>query len=71
MDVLKDIGADHSMQISVHKIEHQVDISIVLRTNHILQPDYVLVAWKLLQEDDLTESTLGISCILECIEVFL
>lgn len=59
------------MQISVHEIEHEIDVTIVLRTDDILQADDVLMARQLLQEDNLSECALSISCILKCIKVLL
>lgn len=69
MDILKDIGADDRMQVSVHEVEHEVDVAIIFSSDHILQPNDVFVTGKLLQKYDLTEGTLGISCVLESIEV--
>ena len=71
VDVLEDIGADNCVKIRVHKVEDQIDVPIVLGTNDILQADYILMPRQLLQEDNLSKSTLGISCVLEGIEVFL
>ena len=71
MDIFNDVGPDHRVQISVHKVEYQVDVSIVFSSHHILKANDVLVPSQLLQEDDLTEGSLGVCCILECIEVLL
>ncbi len=35
MNFLQDVRSDHSMQVDLHRIEHQIDISVVLRTDHI------------------------------------
>lgn len=71
MDVFQDVGPDYSVQISVHKVEHQVDISIVFSSHHILEANDVLVPSQLLQENDLTEGSLGVCCVLESIEILL
>lgn len=71
MNVLEDVGSNDSMKVSVHEIEDKVYISIVLSSYHILEPNNVLMARQLLQEDDFPECTLGISCILERIKVLL
>ena len=43
MDVLEDVGTDDRVQIGVHEVEHEVDIAIIFSSDHILQPDNVLV----------------------------
>ena len=43
MDILKDIGADDRMQVSVHEVEHEVDVAIIFSSDHILQPNDVFV----------------------------
>ena len=48
VDILKDVGADNCMEISVHKIEHEVDVAVVLCTDYVLKADDVLVAVQLL-----------------------
>ena len=71
VDVFEDIGSDNSMQVSIHEVEDEVDIAIVLRANHILKPNNVLVTRQLLQKDDFTERALRICCILESVEILL
>ncbi len=71
VDVLEDIGADNCVKIRVHKVEDQIDVPIVLGANDILQADDILMTGQLLQEDNLSKSTLGIRCVLEGIEVLL
>ena len=71
VDVFEDVGSDNSMQVSIHEIEDEVDIAIVLRANHILKPNNVLVTRQLLQKDDFTERALRICCILESVEILL
>jgi hypothetical protein len=71
VDVFEDIRANHCVQVRIHEVEHQVYVPIVLRPDHVLQPDYVLVARQFLQEDDLAERALGVCCVLESVEVFL
>lgn len=69
VNVLQNVGPDHCMQIGVHEIEDQVDITIVFSSNHVLQSNYILMASELLQKYDLAEGPLGISGILEGVEV--
>ena len=71
MDVFKDVCADYCMKISIHEVEYQIDISIVFSPNNVLQPYDVFMASQLLQENNLTEGTLCICCILEGIKVLL
>ena len=69
VDVLEDVRTDDGVQIRVHKVKHQVDVAVVFRAHHVLEPDNILVARKLLQENDLAEGALGVRGILERIEV--
>jgi len=48
MNVFQDIRSNDSVQISVHKIEYQIDISVVFCSDHILKSNNVLVAGELL-----------------------
>lgn len=69
VDVLQDVGPDNCVQVRVHEIENQVDITVVFGSDDVLESNDVFVPIKLLQEYDLSESTLGICCILEGVEV--
>lgn len=69
VNVLEDIGPNNSMQISVHEVKDEVNISVVLSSDYVLQSDNVFMSRQLLQEDDLSESPLCISCVLERVEV--
>lgn len=71
VNVLEDICPDHRMQISIHEIKDQVDISVILCPDHVLKADYVFMAGKLLQENYLSECALRISCILKGVKVLL
>lgn len=71
VDFLKDIGSDNGVKIGVHEVKNQVDISVILSPYHVLQSDDVFVPSKFLQEDDFSKRPLSISCVLECIKVFL
>lgn len=71
VDILEDVCTNHSVQISVHKVEHQVDVAVIFSTHHILESDDVFVTGEFLQENDLAEGTLSIRRILESIEVLL
>ena len=71
VNVFKDTCTDYSMKISIHEVKHQIDITIVLCTDNILKADDVLMPGELLQEYDLSECALGISCILKSVKIFL
>ena len=71
VDVLEDVSSDDGMQVSIHEVKDQVNITIVFGSNHILKSDYVLVACQFLQEDNLAKSSLRISSILESVKVLL
>ena len=71
MDVLQNVGADDCMQICIHEIEDQINVSVVLRTDNILQADDILMARQLLQEDDFSESSLCVRCVLKGVEILL
>jgi len=71
VDVFENVGSDDCMQICVHKIKDKIDIAVILSPNHILESNYVLVPSQLLQEDNLTESSLRVSRVLESIKVLL
>jgi hypothetical protein len=71
VDVFENVGTDYGVQVGVHEVEHQVDVAVVFRPDHVLEADDVLVSRQLLEEDDLSEGTLGVGGVLECIEVLL
>ena len=71
VDVFQYICPDDCVQVGVHEVKDKVDVAIVLSPNHILEPDNVLVASKLLEEDDLAESPLSIRGVLEGVKVLL
>ena len=48
VNVFKYVSPDNCVQISIHKVEHQINISIVLSPNYVLQSNYVLVPCQLL-----------------------
>ena len=71
VDIFEDVSTDDGMQVGVHEVEDKVDVAIVFGANYILEPNNVLMAGQLLQKDDLAEGALGVSSILECVEVLL
>ena len=71
MDVLQDVSSDDCVQVSVHEIENQVNITVILCTNDVLEADNILVSSQLLQENDLTESALSVSGVLESVKILL
>ena len=36
VDVFQNVGSDDSVQVSVHEIEHQVDVAVVFSTDDVL-----------------------------------
>ena len=48
MNVLKNISSNNGMKISVHKVENQVNIPVVLSSNNILQPNDIFMTVKFL-----------------------
>ncbi len=68
--ILKNVLADHTMQVDLHIFEHQIDIFVVICLYDVVQLDYVLVV-ELLQEHYLSVGTLGVSRVLERIENLL
>ena len=70
MDVFKDVGSNDGVEVGVHEVKHQINVAIVFSSNNVLKSDDVFVAGKFLEEDNLTECTLGVSGILEGVEVF-
>ena len=71
MNVLQNVGSDDRVQIRIHKIKHQVNISVVFRPNHILKPDDVFMAIQLLQEDNFPKCPLRIRGVLKSIKILL
>ena len=49
VDWLQYLGFNHSMQISVHELKHQVDVLVIASSDDIQQLYHVLVRGKLLQ----------------------
>ena len=43
MNVLKDICTNYSVQVSIHEIEHEVDVSVVFCPDDVLEANDVLV----------------------------
>ena len=48
VDVLQDVSSDDCVQVSVHEIENQVNITVILCTNDVLEADNILVSSQLL-----------------------
>ena len=69
VDVLKDVGSNDCVQIRVHEVEHEINVSVIFSTNHVLQSNDVLVTSQLLQKDNLTECSLGICGVLKGVKV--
>lgn len=43
MHVLQNFGTDNSMQVGLHKIEHQINVFIILGSDQVLQTNNVRV----------------------------
>ena len=71
MDVFEDVSSNDGVKIRVHKVEDEVNVAIIFSSDDVLKSDNILVAGQFLQENDLTEGALGVSGILEGVEVFL
>ena len=71
VDIFEDVGTDDSVKISVHKVEDEVNVTIVFSADYVLKANNVLVTSQLLQEDDLAERALRVSSVLESVEVLL
>lgn len=67
--ILEDVFSDDVVQVGLHELEYQVDISVVLRLDGFKQPDYVRV-FDLPQDLDLSISALSVSGVLEGVEYF-
>jgi hypothetical protein len=44
MNVFEDIRSNDGVQISIHKIEHQINVTVVFCADHILKADNVFVS---------------------------
>jgi len=44
VDVFEDVGADDCVQVSLHLVEHALDVLVVLGADDVEQPHNVLVA---------------------------
>jgi len=71
VDVFKDVRPNDCVQIRVHKVEDEINVSVIFSSNNILQSNDVLMAGQLLQKDDFAESSLGVSGVLKGVKVFL
>lgn len=71
VDVFQDVGSYHSMQISIHEVEDKVDITVIFGANDVLKSDDIFMTRELLEEDNLSEGALGVSCILKGVKILL
>ena len=53
MHILHDVSPDDCVKICLHKVEHQVDVLVVLRSKDVEQRDDVGMPVELLQENHL------------------
>lgn len=70
VDFFEDAFGDDVMQISLHKLEKQVDILVVIGSNGIVQ-FYNVGVIQLFEDLNFAIGALGISGVLKCIEYFL
>ena len=59
---------DESVEVDIHELEQQIDVSLVLRPDHFFQLDYVRV-FELSQKHYLSVGPLRISRVLEGIKI--
>ena len=71
MNILKNVSSNNSMEVSVHEIKHQINVSIVFSPYNVLKSNDVFMPIQFLKENDLSESSLSISGILKGVKVFL
>ena len=71
MYIFKNVGSDHSMEISVHEVEHQVNVSVIFSSDNILKADNIFMTRQFLQENDFSKRSLCISCVLKGIKILL
>ena len=71
MYIFKDVGSYHSMEVGIHEIEHQVNVSVIFCPDDILKADDIFMTRQFLQENDFSKRSLCIRCILKCIEILL
>lgn len=50
VDGLQYLGFDNSVEISIHKLKHEIDIYVIACLDDIYQLDYVVMVGKFLQE---------------------
>lgn len=53
MDVLHYVCPDNCVEVGLHKVEHQVNIFVILRLQYVLKGHNVGMTVELLQENDL------------------
>lgn len=68
VDILHDVGAYDSMQVSLHEIEDEVDVLVVFRLKEPLQGDDIGMSVELLQKNNLCR-VLGTSRKVRCASV--
>ena len=44
VDVFKDVGANHCVQVRVHEVKDEVDVAIVLSSDYVLKADDVFMS---------------------------
>lgn len=71
VNFLKNVGSDDGVEIGVHEVKNEVDVFVVLSPDDVLESDYVFMSSQFLQENDFSESALGVGSVLEGVEVLL
>ena len=44
VDVFQDVGSDNCMKVCVHEVEHEVDVFVILCSDHVLQSNDIFMA---------------------------
>jgi hypothetical protein len=69
MDLLEQALADHVVHVSLHVLEQEVDVAVVLGFVDFVEGDDVRML-QLFQDADLAVGSLGVGRVLECVEDF-
>lgn len=70
MDFFKDASPDHGVEVGLHKLENEVDITIVFGAMDVVEFDDVRVI-EFIEEHDLAEGALRVGGVLKGVENLL
>jgi hypothetical protein len=71
VNVFENVSLDHCVQVRLHVVKDQINVSVVFSSNYVLQLDNVVVAVQFLKENNFSEGSLSIRGILKSIEYLL